>query len=292
MHILEQIRVENSLEKMVPPTARIEFLGVTVDSQKMTLEVSEDKLEETSKELSTWLYKQMASRREVESLLGKLQFLAKCVRPGRIFVARMINWMKTLPRQHQHQHTIPWQARKDIAWWARFLHHYKGVSIIWLHNNPEPDKIVATDASKKGYRGIAQGQYFRGKFPEQWKNRNIAELEMRAVIVALTLWGATLLKGQYFWINVDNEAVATVINTGASRDEILQDALREIAMLAAQHQFQIKAKHISGVSNRIPDWLSRWGETEARRKFILFAREKSLKKCKINNSYLDFINKW
>ena len=48
-------------------------------------------------------------------------------------------------------------------------------------------------------------------------------------------------------------------------------------MLAAQHQFVIKAKHISGVSNRVPDWLSRWSQAESKRKFREFARDKSLR---------------
>ena len=103
---------------------------------------------------------------------------------------------------------------------------------------------------------------------------------------------AQQLERKYFWINVDNEAVATVINTGAARDTALQDALREIAMLGARHQFIIKAKHISGVSNRIPDWLSRWQEVEARKKFNEYARNKSLKRNKINQDILEFINEW
>ena len=78
-------------------------------------------------------------------------------------------------------------------------------------------------------------------------------------MVALKIW-APELKGQYFWIHMDNEAVASVLNTGASRNVDLQNVLREIALLAAKHQFVIKAKHIMGISNRVPDWLSRWGE--------------------------------
>ena len=154
------------------------------------------------------------------------------------------------------------------------------------------DQVIATDASKKGFGGISGQEYFRGRFPQQWESRNIAELEMRAVIVALKIWGPNKLSGQYFWIHVDNEAVATVINMGAARDMVLQDSLREIAMLAAKHQFIIKAKHISGISNRIPDWLSRWHEQGSRKLFSKFAKEKSLKRCKLPQGSLQFSNEW
>ena len=63
----------------------------------------------------------------------------------------------------------------------------------------------------------------------------------------------------YFWVHVDNEAVAIVLNTGKSREPELQNALREIAFTAASNEFVLKAKHIPGITNWVPDWLSRWG---------------------------------
>ena len=89
-------------------------------------------------------------------------------------------------------------------------------------------------------------------------------------MVALKIW-ANKLKGQYFWIHVDNEAVASILNSGASRDINLLNMLREIALIAAKYQFVIKAKHIPGVSNQVPDWLSRWGDPDSRKAFREFA---------------------
>ena len=132
------------------------------------------------------------------------------------------------------------------------------------------DNILQTDACPKGYGGICSNQYFRGRFPKDAQHKNIAILEMWAVMVGLKIW-ATQLEGKYFWIQVDNEAVASVLNTGASREPELQNALREITFLAAQHQFVIKARHIPGVQNRIPDWLSRWADCKSKQAFRLFA---------------------
>jgi hypothetical protein len=38
----------------------------------------------------------------------------------------------------------------------------------------------------------------------------------------------------------------------------MQNCLREICFYAANVQFEVKAKHISGENNRLPDYLSRW----------------------------------
>ena len=280
--LLEELRVDISVEKLIPPTTRLEFLGITFDVDTMTMEISEAKMHDIRKETS-------AIRKEVESLVGKLQFMAKCIKAGRIFLSRLIHWIRQMNRKAEY--LIPQEARKDIAWWGRCAHLFNGVSILWLHKKPQADKILAKDACLVGYRGIIEGQYMRGRFPGYLRNANIAYLEILAVMVALKLWGEKLA-GQYFWIHVDNEAIATVLNTGASRDAQLQDVLREIALVAAQHQFVIKAKHISGISNRIPDWLSRWHEPQARREFRRHARDNSLKYKRVSASFLQLNNKW
>ena len=220
--LLEDLRVETSQDKVVPLTDRLEFLGITFDSNTMTMEISEQKMRDIKKELQTWFLKTSAKRREVESLVGKLQSLAKCVRAGRIFLSRLIQWIRTMDRRYEY--SIPQEARKDIAWWARFIEEYNGVALMWLVKEPGQDTIVQTDACLTGYGGICGQQYFRAQFPVKDQNRNIAVLEMWAVMVALKIW-AKELKGKYFWIQVDNEAVAAVINSGSSRHPELQNSL-------------------------------------------------------------------
>ena len=78
-HLLQNLRVDTSPEKIVPPTTKLEFLGITFNSKSMTMEISQMKLQDIKTELSTWLYKTSAKRREVKSLVGKLQFMAKCI---------------------------------------------------------------------------------------------------------------------------------------------------------------------------------------------------------------------
>ena len=246
-------------------------------------------MEDIKAELTTWLLKMSAKRVEVESLLGKLQFLAKCIRAGRIFLSRLIQWIRGMDRKQHYK--IPLEARKDIAWWGRCASQYNGVSLMWLHKDPETDSIITTDACLVGYGGTCGSQYFRGRFPHALQHQNIALLEILAVMVALKLWNQEL-QGHYFWIHVDNEAVASVLNSGASRDPALQDELREIALLAAKYQFVIKARHIAGISNRVPDWLSRWHDKTARRQFNEYRRDSSLKQVKVSDRLLQLDNDW
>ena len=107
--LLYSLRVDTSKEKLVPPTTRLEFLGITFDSETMTMEISQGKLQDIIKELQGWLYKTQARRKEVESVIGKLQFVAKCVRAGRIFLSRLIQWIRGMDRQASY--AIPLEAR-------------------------------------------------------------------------------------------------------------------------------------------------------------------------------------
>ena len=126
--LLQRLGVETSSDKIVPPTHRLEFLGITFDSKQMTMEISDQKMEEIRKELQTWLLKTTAKRREVESLVGKLQFMAKCIRAGRIFLGRLIQWIRTMNRERYY--SIPIEARRDIAWWARCSQDFNGISLM------------------------------------------------------------------------------------------------------------------------------------------------------------------
>ena len=105
-NLLRDLRVDTSPDKVVPPTTRLEFLGITFDTITMTMEIPPEKLQEISQETSKWLLKTKASRKEAESLIGKLQFVAKCVRAGRVFISRLINWIKRDEQVRTIQHTI------------------------------------------------------------------------------------------------------------------------------------------------------------------------------------------
>ena len=96
--LLQQLKVEIANDKLVPPTTKLEFLGVTFDSERFIMEISEEKMADIQKELDTWLYKQSATQKEVESLIGKLQFLVKCVKAGQVFLSRLIQLVRGMNR--------------------------------------------------------------------------------------------------------------------------------------------------------------------------------------------------
>lgn len=113
-----------------------------------------------------------------------------------------------------------------------------------------------------GCGGICGSSYFHREFPEFLLQRSlhINALELLTIIVCLKLWGS---KGKRIAVYCDNLVSVQVINQGKSRSCFLQACLREICFLCAILECEIRAVHISGVENRIPDLLSRWNIAES-----------------------------
>ena len=154
-----------------------------------------------------------ASRRQLESLIGKLQFMSNCIKPGRLFISRLLNDMKGMNRCKYY--TLSECVRSDIWWWYLFLPNFGGTSVMWLTDSVELDSEMAVDACLIGAGGVSKKEYFRVAFPVHPRESHIkiTHLELWAVIVGIRVWG-NRLTGKIFHIKSDNEAVATIINTG------------------------------------------------------------------------------
>ncbi len=94
------------------PNTQMIFLGVHFDTNKLILSVTEDRQLEIMDLLGWWLNQDSPSKRQDQVLLGMLNFIIVCVRQGRIFVSRIIAFMKTLPKLRSYK--VPYQVRKDL----------------------------------------------------------------------------------------------------------------------------------------------------------------------------------
>ena len=259
--MLSEIGLERSPKKSVPPTQMLEFIGNLVNTDSMTLGVTLDRKKEVMYELNNWRFKDTCSRSQLESLIGKLQFMSNCTKPGRLFVSRLLGFMKTLNRGRYY--TIPDEMCKDLKWWYSFLPQFWGTSVMWLTDTEDTDAELARDACLLAAGAFRQDQCFSVMFPEhilEGKPKpKITHLELWAIIIAVKVLGPELT-GRIVKISTDNEAVSQIINTGRSYDAHLQKLLRELVWWLAQFQFRIKGVYLPGVANRLPDLLSRMPE--------------------------------
>ncbi len=212
-----------------PPNTQMIFLGVHFDTSELILSVTEDRLLEIRDLLGWWLNQESASKKQYQVLLDKLNFISACVKQGRIFVSRIISFMKTLPKFGSYK--VPYQVKKDLIWWYKFLPGYNGVSMTAIEEWSQPDEIFAMDACLQGCSGWnSYRQFFRTSFPVDilQKGLYINTLKLLTIIVACKILGDQST-GKRLLVKCDNEASVTVMNSGKSKDYFMQACLPELA---------------------------------------------------------------
>ena len=79
--------------------------------------------------LFTWLNKSICTKRCLQSLTGKLLWVARCVKHSRCFLSRLLSGLKTLAEQH-HKLSLTPDMKLDILWWYTYIREFNGVSFL------------------------------------------------------------------------------------------------------------------------------------------------------------------
>ncbi len=256
--MLEDSGTEESVRKACSLDVQLIFLGVIFYTSDMTLSITQERLEELKGLLVYWLELEVASKKDMQSIIGKLNFVAACVRQRRMFIARLINHMKVLPVKGKHHITN--SVKKYLFWWSVFLQLYNGICMMATEEWSQVDEVFASDACLQGCGSRRlDREYFHTEFPKEVKQLQLQIncLEMLAIIVSCKIWGHRW-QGRRIVIHCNNMVSVTLMNTGRTKDQCLQSCLKELAFIAGRYEFGIPGVHIAGLCNRVPDILSRW----------------------------------
>ena len=215
------------------------FLGVMFDTESCTLSLSEERLLEIRDLISDWLDKVEASRKELQSLLGKLNFVASCVRPGRIFISRLLETLRSL--NDTGVTLLSPSFKKDLLWWHKFLPTYNGVSMMPFEEWTSTDSVLSFGISGDSFVIVMDNEYCCGEIPVTVEGYAVKPKvkEVIVLLVALKIWGSSL-HGQRFKVYCQHACTVQAINHGRSKDDLVQACLREIWFIAAQYEFECK----------------------------------------------------
>ena len=90
---------------------------------------------------------------------------------------------------------------------------------------------------------MCDGEVCAITFPLGFQNYQIVHLEMISILVELCIWGKKRC-GWCITIHCDNQAVFYVLNSGHTRDITLAAITRNVAMLTAKGDIDLKVVHI------------------------------------------------
>ena len=144
--LFDELGLQSSPEKDCHPSTRMICLGILVDTEKMLFEVLGDRLSDLETELLQWTQFSTLTRHQFQSLLGKLSFVTAYVRPGRIFMSRLLNRLRSLPYK-QSRFPVTSDMLSDIDWWLSFLPHFNGSAMIASCPSDFHDVLFTCDSS-------------------------------------------------------------------------------------------------------------------------------------------------
>ena len=262
-------------DKTEGPTTTLTFLGILIDSHLQQLRLPTDKLVPLCTEITAWLRRCTATKREVLSIVGKLSFAARVVPAGRLFLRRLIQLSTTAKCLHHHLR-LNTETRADLQWWYDFLPSWNGVAMFINPDWTDADSLhLYTDASGMlGYGAVFRCQWIRSDWaPHQLPPHvSIQWQELFAVLAAAITWGH-LWQGKRIRFNCDNLAIIHTWNGMSARHPALNRLFRCLFLTAAQNQFTVSLKHLPGKSNALADALSR---NQLTRFFSLFPQANRL----------------
>ena len=84
--LMAELGLTVSEKKLVPPATCVMCLGVMIDTVRGTIATPPEKLATILIEVHQWLHRDVVSKRQLQSILGILLYVHKCVRPARVFL--------------------------------------------------------------------------------------------------------------------------------------------------------------------------------------------------------------
>ncbi len=257
LSLLIRLGFQISWKKVVGPCQSIEFLGVLIDSVSCTASLSEVKLAKLYAKLQGFNRKTRASKRQLQSLAGSLNWACQVIQGGRYFLRRILDSIQQL-KLGSHKCKLSSEFRKDLQWWLCYLHTFNGV----LYYRQVGRAVVHTDACNEGAGIFVGGEWhyvnWKRDFP-RLADLHINYKEVMAAVIGMHRF-APILAGCDVTIVTDSSAAKGILNKGRCRSPSVMHWLREMFWVCTSFNLRVRAIHCPGFLNQLPDAISRLHE--------------------------------
>ena len=261
LQLFEHFGVPYAEEKLVGPVTCIMFLGLEIDTIEMVIRLPIDKIKDLVDQIDYFISKYQAkiTLKELQSLIGKLNFACRAIRPGRAFCRRVINSTigLTLPFHHAR---VTSDMMQDLLIWKEFLNTHNGTTMIlpkeWSNN--QTLRFYTDSSGAHGFGIFFDGSWVSAPWPDNMSvnRKQIAYLELFPILVALLIW-SPVLKNKKIYFHCDNMAVVEILNKQSSKDKDCMALLRPFVLTCLNFNIVFKAQFIEGSKNNLADALSR-----------------------------------
>lgn len=244
-------------EKTERACTKITFMGLELDSENMVARLPDDKLVRLRVLLNTYHHKRKIKLKELQSLLGLLNFCCRVVVPGRCFLRRLYDLLVQVSKP-DFRVTLNKENRRDLQAWRVFIEHFNGKNLLleqrWITSRSV--HLYTDAAGALGYGAIYGNKWFNGRWPFELECMCIAFKELFPITLALEIWGSSF-RNKCVFVHSDNRAVLYIINKQTSKDQNIMKLVRRYVLCCMKHNILTRAEHIPGKCNVLSDLLSR-----------------------------------
>ena len=168
LSMCEVLGIPIKKEKTEGPKEIIIFLGIELDSKCMEARLPLEKIHKVKAALTSMKNRKKVTLKEMQSLIGLLNFACCVVVPGRAFLRRLIDLTKGKTKAH-HKLRLNRQSRLDLHAWDTFIDQFNGKSMFLDDNWMDSDKLnLFTDASGAiGFGAVFGKKWFFGSWADQ-----------------------------------------------------------------------------------------------------------------------------
>ena len=222
LDICREINFPVAIDKTFWDSTKMVFLGFLLDTVEQRVGIPLEKITKGVNMIDYILGKTRITLYELQRICGYLNFLSKCVIPGRTFTLRL--YSKINPKMKRHHHLrVSKEMRFDLQVWLAFLNHPSVFSRPFMDYSlmTANELMFYTDASanpRLGFGGFFNGDYMWQQWDEDFiksYNPGIAYLELYAVTAALIAW-MPKFQNRRVAVFVDNKNVKSYLNNMSS----------------------------------------------------------------------------
>ena len=260
--VFAKLGIPLNLKKTAGPATCLEYLGVTLDTVKLTASLPQEKVTRILDLVRTCRQKTACSKREILSVLGHLNFACRVVRHGRTFIASLIK-LSCQRKELYHYISLTQEVREDLLMWEIFLQDWNGVSMFHDINTTSTMELqIFTDSSSSfGFGGVNKDN--REYFYSEWRGHSIpvgehamSYRELYPIVIATMLWSERMRNKRIVFM-CDNEGTVAIINKGRSKCPDINVLMRKLTVLADKFNFLFTGQWLSTKVNLEADALSR-----------------------------------
>lgn len=249
-----KINLEKSSES---PRQSLEYLGVLLNLKTLTISLPKNKVALILSLCQDTLVKRSVSRRDLEGLVGLLNFAHPMLPLGRMHLYPLISWMNQFTVPSERDSLTPVTADLRVAL-QPFLNR-KFLETPVSFRPLVPTLEVMTDASDFGWSGVLFPFQVKDCWTPSDLSHSINVREMRAVLNSVSFCKESL-RGQVLKLRTDNMATLFCLKKmGSLRCPLLNELSRDFLLLCTQENISFVPVHIQGCLNVLADRGSRKG---------------------------------